>query len=133
LTNLCFVVILKASNALSASKEEEMFIIHGYPVDYLGLKPVIMAAYRLTDDNVVIFDESRGVAEFIAELKDGVSLMDEHGQMVVIRPEDGLAFHEACQHAFVSMPIAWADEHELNRLRRQFPSPHHSLPPASVA
>ncbi len=110
-----------------------MFIIHGYPEGYDGDEPKMLAAYRLTDDGIIIFDEKRCDPEFLAGLQNGVSVMCDDGEFVTILPDQGQVFHEACQHVFASMPLAWADERELDRLRRQFPSPHHSLPPASVA
>jgi hypothetical protein len=95
--------------------------------------PRLLAAYELINGQIV-FDDTRGDAEFIARLRSiGVPLMTSRGTLYVTAKE-GHKFHDACRRAFSSPSLFCCNEETLNFLDAQFPVIKQSKPPpAAVA
>jgi len=83
-----------------------------------------VAAFELKD-GVIVFDATRGDAEFVHDLKTvGVKIFDEKtGVFRNVLPSEGQAFIEACLDAYCGAPLACNNEEDLDKLRRRFPSP----------
>jgi hypothetical protein len=98
-----------------------------------------IAAFELSSTDGIIFDESRGDPNFVANLKaNGVKAFDQKTKKFrYILPSEGQAFVDACLEEFCSAPLVCNDEEELDKVRRRYPSPAtprtSDPPPISVA
>ncbi|MFA5936112.1 MAG: hypothetical protein WC787_04665 [Patescibacteria group bacterium] len=93
----------------------------------------IVFAYEVKD-GVIVIDETRGDQEAIADIKEkGVRCLRE--TLVYIKPDQGLAFHEACQEVYRSAGARLSDEDEEREFEQKFSSrrdARESVPPPSV-
>lgn len=96
-----------------------------------GCSATVVAAYEIVGDHI-IFDRSRGEKKFREALETrGVPVLGEDGEHNgYVHPEQGMAFHEACQDLFCTDEFAVADESSLERLRSAMFRRDSNCPPA---
>ncbi len=104
-----------------------MFVIQRWQ----GCKATVVAAYEVIDGHI-IFDRSRGKKEFREALQNrGVPVLGEDGEPKgYVHPEQGMAFHEACQDLFCSSEMTVANESSLAMLRDAMFRRDSNCPPA---